>query len=136
MLRNKLFAEISTRTEALRLAGAAFLTELVVVLVSGPQLHDYEASAMWAVLIPLGILTIVVGIPALLPGSYNALKLAVGALLYLMVGGLVGYALLGFEDSGEPLFETREALIASFAWPVAPFLAMLQAMQDGLGWYS
>ena len=42
------------------------MAELVIVLVSGPQLLDFEASAMWAVLIPLGMLTIVVGIPALL----------------------------------------------------------------------
>lgn len=55
---------LGSRSGALKLAGTAFLAELLIVLLSGWQLHDYEASAaVWAVVIPLGVFTVVVGLP-------------------------------------------------------------------------
>ncbi|MCH8065966.1 MAG: hypothetical protein IIC90_09115 [Chloroflexi bacterium] len=127
---------LGSRSGALKLAGTAFLAELLIVLLSGWQLHDYEASAaVWAVVIPLGVFTVVVGLPATLPGLYTVRRLAAGVCVYAFIGALVGYFVWAVDDGGK-IYETHEAVIAGFAWPVAPFLVMLQAMHQGLGWYS
>lgn len=129
---------VETRARALRLASLAFLGQLLLVLASGKELVDYEApGVLWAVLIPLGVLIIVVGLPAALPGEYQPRRLAVGAIVYAAVGAFAGYVVWQAADTdGSKLFQTHEAVIAGFAWPVTPFLWMLQAMHDGLGWYS
>ena len=134
-LPGNLSTALASRSGALKLAGTAFLAELLIVLLSGWQLHDSEASAaVWAVVIPFGIFTVVVGLPAILPGLYTVRRLAAGVCVYASIGALVGYFVWGLDDGGK-MYETHEAVIAGFACPVAPFLLMLQAMHHGLGWY-
>lgn len=133
-----LFSTIQTRQRALRLVGLAFLSELVFVLATGKALLDYEAAAaLWAALVPLGIVIVSVGLPAVFPGAYHPRRLFLGAAIYALVGALVGLVASQAKDTdGSKFLEPQEAIIAGLAWPVGPFLWMLQAMSDGLGWYS
>ena len=137
-VQDRLLSTIQTRQRALTVAGLAFLSELVLVLASGKALLDYEAAAaLWAVLVPLGIVIVIVGLPAVVPGAYHPRRLFLGAAIYPLVGTLVGLvASRAGETDGSKFLEAHEAIIAGLAWPVVPFLAMLQAMHDGLGWYS
>ena len=134
-----LLSAIQTRQRALTLVGLAFLSELAFVLAGGKALLDYEAAAaLWAALVPLGMGIVIGGLPAVFPGAYQPRRLFLGAAIYALVGALVGLvASQASETDGSSKFlEPHEAIIAGLAWPVGPFLLMLQAMRDGLGWYS
>jgi len=134
---NFVYAVLHRRSSALKLGAAAFLTELGVVLAAGKLLVDWEAAApIWAVLIPLGIIVVVVGGPAVLPGRFGPRRLLAGALLYTVVGAYLGLSFWSIGQGDEINIQGHEAVIAGLAWPVMPFLWLLQAMHDGLGWYS